>query len=60
MAHWLGLLAEGDHGNIYYSGSQLGMLLPPKKIFGNGLIMRLTEAGSGVPAGMYCLGVQNP
>lgn len=42
------------------SGSQLGMLLFPKKILGNDLFIRVTEGGSGVPARIYCLRVQNP
>lgn len=41
------------YGNIYYSGSQFGMLLPPNKISGNGLIIRVTEVGVGVGTCWY-------
>lgn len=62
MAHWLGFKLRRPRKHLLrlLSGSQLGMLLSPKKILGNDLFIRVTEGGSGVPARIYCLRVQNP
>lgn len=51
--------AEGSQGNTYFSGSQLGMILAPTKIFGNGSLMWVT-GGQGMPAVIQGLRAQSP
>lgn len=46
-----------ETGNIYFSGSQLEMILLPEKVFGSDEMVRITK---GVPVGIYCLGAWSP